>query len=209
MNISLKCNCGSFEGLISEISHSLNRRFVCLCNDCQAYAHFLGRVDTVLDPNGGTEILSVHPAKIKITQGVENLTCVRLSDDGMIRWYTRCCKTPIANTQTSPRFPYVGLVHTIMNFSGNSNEKEQKLGPIYARVNGKYGIGPLPPHTSQNTPLKLIFWTLLFLVRGFIWKLYTPSPFFDSNTGKPRVTPSVLSDSEYESLIQLCGSKTS
>jgi hypothetical protein len=31
--------------------------------------------------------------------------CLRLSDKGVFRWYTDCCRTPIGNTAASPRFP--------------------------------------------------------------------------------------------------------
>src|SRR5688572_22885083 len=97
MLIPLKCNCGSIRGQV-EISRSMNKRIICLCNDCQAYAHYLGRVDRMLDPNGGTDIVPVHPAKLRLTRGAEYLACVRLSDDGVYRWYAGCCNTPIANT---------------------------------------------------------------------------------------------------------------
>jgi len=27
-----------------------------------------------------------------------------------LRWYTDCCRTPIANTAAGPRFPVIGMV---------------------------------------------------------------------------------------------------
>ncbi len=192
MSISLKCRCGAFEGEITEVSHALNKRSVCLCRDCQAFAQYLGYPPGMLDPNGGTEVVPFHPAKIKFTRGIENLNCVRLSSDGMIRWYTQCCKTPIANTMTSAKLPFAGVIHSIL--------VSPDLGPVYARFNGKYGYGTLPPGTLKNASLKIIVNSLRFLATGVIRQLQKPSPFFNA-AGKPTVEPTVLSDAQYDDLI--------
>src|SRR4051794_19863235 len=108
MVILLKCKCGALKGRIEDVSRSLNKRFICMCNDCQAFAHYLGQVEQMLDRNGGTEVVPVHPARINFTSGIENMVCVRLSSDGIIRWYTCCCKSPVANVP-SRKVPYAGV----------------------------------------------------------------------------------------------------
>jgi hypothetical protein len=117
MNIPLKCKCGALRGLATDIPESIGKRVICMCGDCQAYTHFLGCTQEVLDKNGGTEVVPMRPAHLKITHGLENLKCVRLSSDGMMRWYAGCCKMPIANTLTSSKIPFAGVVHTILDFS--------------------------------------------------------------------------------------------
>src|SRR5713226_4481912 len=119
MNVQLKCNCGALRGVASGISKSSGNRIVFMCDDCQAYAHFLGRAKEILDDNGGTDVFPVTPSNLKITHGIENLKCLRLTDKGMIRWYAGCCKTPIANSMPSPRAPFAGVIHTIMNHAGD------------------------------------------------------------------------------------------
>lgn len=193
MNLTLKCACGKLQGTINDVSPVLNKRFICYCDDCQAYAHYLDRVKQVLDVNGGTEIVTCYPASIHITQGIENLACVRLSDDGMFRWYAGCCKTPIANTPTNPKIAYAGVPSTITDFSN--------MGPIIARNHGKYGHGTLPAGTSAGAPLRFVLRLLPFIFKGITQKLYQPSPFFDANL-KPRVAPTVLSDADYFALIK-------
>jgi hypothetical protein len=180
-----------------------------MCRDCQAFPHYLGCAQEVLDENGGTEVIPFYPAHLKFTKGLENLKCVRLSDDGIIRWYAGCCKTPIANTVPSHKYPYAGVIHTILDFSGTSKTREEVLGPIYARVQGKYGLGKLPKNTFQNNSLRLIFRTIWFLFLGWIRKLNQPSPFFDSISGRPAVQPRILTDSDYENLLKLCGPRAS
>ncbi len=204
MNVSLKCSCGAFRGVAQNISEKTARRIVCMCDDCQAYAHFLGRADEVLDTNGGTDVFPVVPAKIKITQGIENLKCLRLTETGLLRWYAGCCKTPIANTLASPKIPYAGTIHTIMNHAGDHQTREKALGPIYARIHARFGIGELPKGSHQSAPLKVILTTIKFLLLGWIKRQNQPSPFFNS-VGKPVVEPYILTHSERLSLRKLCG----
>lgn len=202
--ISLKCQCGSFKG-VATVSRSFSRRIVCLCDDCQAYAHFLGKAKSVLDANGGTDVCPVTPAHIKVTHRAENLRCLRLSPRGMYRWYAGCCKTPIANSLPSYRVPFAGVVHTIMDHAGDHQTREEALGPIFARVQGKFGIAPLPPGTLQKASLSVILSTLKFLLSAVVKREYKPSPFFDTVTGKPRVEPYILTLAERESMRKLCG----
>jgi hypothetical protein len=66
---------------------------VCYCDDCQAFSRFLVHPGTT-DEWGGTDICQMAPASVRITEGADALSCVRLSDKGMYRWYCGKCKTP-------------------------------------------------------------------------------------------------------------------
>src|SRR5215471_7175400 len=114
LDLPLRCRCGRVRGVASDVSPSSGFRFVCYCKDCQAFAHFLKRPD-VLDPAGGTDIFQMPPGRVKLTAGTETVRCLRLSDKGVLRWYTDCCRTPIGNTAASPRFPVVAVVHSLRN----------------------------------------------------------------------------------------------
>src|SRR5688572_6382553 len=80
MNHPVQCRCGSVRGQVEPTEGAL--RGVCYCKDCQAYAHWLGSAGDVLDPAGGTELVAVQPAQLRITQGRDRLQCVTLSDKG-------------------------------------------------------------------------------------------------------------------------------
>ena len=150
MNVPLKCSCGKLEGVAKILTSEQGRRIICLCDDCQAFAHYLGHAKSVLDENGGTEILQILPANLEINQGMENLRCLRLSDKGMLRWYTGCCNTPIANTAPYSKMPYAGVVHSILDFAEDAKSRKAALGPVRARIQGKFGIGKLPEGTHQK-----------------------------------------------------------
>jgi hypothetical protein len=201
MKASLRCACGKLLGSISHLTRTLNRRFVCYCLDCQSCAHYLKQADRMLDAIGGTEVVPVHPARITITQGAEQLACVRLSSDGMLRWYTNCCRMPIANTQAMARLPFAGVHSTLFDFSAGPSAREEVLGPVYAWANAKDARGTPPAGAASGTPPKMLFSAVRLLLRGLIGGLHQPSPFFDPKTKRPRVDPLVLPDDQYEGLI--------
>ena len=47
------------------------------------------------------------------TAGADAVRCISFSAK-VLRWYADCCRTPIANTAVSPRFPVVGLIHSFI-----------------------------------------------------------------------------------------------
>src|SRR5215831_20849654 len=102
VDLPLRCQCGRMRGVASDVSPSTGFRVVCYCKDCQAFAHFLDRAD-VLDPAGGTDIFQMPPGRLKLTAGTDAMRCLRLSNK-VLRWYSDCCRTPIANTAARPRF---------------------------------------------------------------------------------------------------------
>jgi Family of unknown function (DUF6151) len=96
------------------------------CKDCQAFAHFLGRAG-VLDPAGGTDIFQMPPGRLKLTAGTDAMQCLRLSSK-VLRWYTECCHTPIANTAARPGFPVAGVIHSFMDHgAGNRSQDDAAL----------------------------------------------------------------------------------
>lgn len=205
MDIALRCRCGALRGVARNIPSMAGSRTVCLCDDCQAYAHQLGRAADVLDANGGTDIVPIAPAALQLTEGLEHLRCLRLVPDGMYRWYAGCCNTPIANSMPSPAMPFAGVLHSIFDLP-EAAARDAAFGPIRARVQGRFGIEPLLPGTSQTAPLGIIVRTIGFLLGGFVRRRHRPSPFFDAS-GKPVREAYVLTAAEREALRPLCGPK--
>lgn len=107
VDVALSCRCGAMRGTL-QAGPGLGLHVVCSCDDCRAYARALGR-DDVLDDNGGTDIWQAPPARVRITAGREHLRCLRLSDQGLLRFHAGCCSTPIANTMASAKVPFAGV----------------------------------------------------------------------------------------------------
>jgi hypothetical protein len=197
-DLALRCKCGHMRGVAIDVSPATGFRFVCYCGDCQAFARFLARTD-VLDPAGGTDIFQMPPARIKLTAGAEALRCLRLSDK-VLRWYTDCCRTPVANTAAAAAFPLAGVIHSFMDHEAGGRSRDEALGPPLCRVFDRSATAPLPanapPPPSPGIYIRRIPRLLGWCVRG----LARPSPFFDDQTKAPRAVPRVLTPGEQAEL---------
>lgn len=195
-DIAVSCRCGNVRGLIRNVTAETCNHAVCLCDDCQAYAKFLNAPDA-LDANGGTELTQVGHNQVDITEGRDQLGCVRLSPKGMFRWYARCCNTPIANT-LGAKSVFAGVVHTCVRTPVGGSSLESVIGPIRERFQGKFGKGELPPGTKQTVSGAMVWWMLRNLTRWWLTGSSAPSTFFSD--GNPCVSPRILSVEERRAL---------
>ncbi len=137
MSHPIRCECGALKGSVADVKDV--NRVVCYCRDCQAFAHFLGKGSAILDRLGGTDIIQTSPKNVSFTEGADVLACMRLTETGLLRWYTTCCKTPIGNTLPSYTLSFVGLVHNCLDSSGTT--LNDVFRPIEAYVNTEYAKG--------------------------------------------------------------------
>jgi hypothetical protein len=182
-------------GVASDVSPTTGFRFVCYCRDCQAFAHFLGRAD-VLDPAGGTDIFQMPPGRVQLTSGLDALRCLRLSEKGVLRWYSECCRTPIGNTADRPNFPVIGMVHSFMDHDADGRSRDAVLGPPLCRIYERSATGPLRPNGPPPPSLRVFLRRASMILRWWLGGLGQPTPFFDDRTKSPRAQPRVLTPSE-------------
>jgi len=164
---------------------------VCYCNDCRAFAHALGRPD-ILDKFGGSELFVTTPSNLRLSSGLERLRCLRLSEQGMLRWHWDCCNTPLANTTARPGVPFVSIHRAFVDLHDTD-----ALGPM-KRVQARFAIGSPPPGEEPSQSLATIAKVMSFLLIGRLRGAHRPNPLFMD--GEPAVTPYVLSPSERDAL---------
>lgn len=186
---NIRCRCGKIRGVLTPTRPA--NRCVCYCDDCQAFARHLKAPDALND-RGGTEIIQVPPSNLTFTRGAEHLACLRLTDTGMLRWYSACCNTPIGNTPANPRVSFVGLIHTCL--LGDSQSRRASFGPVTMVVGVKSAIGKDKPQTAGL--VSGIAKTMAMIVKARLSGAYRRNPFFNQETGAAVVTPTVLSASE-------------
>lgn len=185
--MKIQCDCGAFSAELNHFPQNSPGRVACYCDDCQRYLEKIKRSE-LLDTYGGTEIIPVYPADFKILSGKEKLKCNRLTPNGIDRWSTNCCQTPIANTKG--KFPWVGINHkAYQNGDGPSLES---LGEIKSRIFGKYKKGEPPFKVSEKMKLADAFVVLPFILKGFIGKKTKGSPFYQGDGVTPAIKPSLL-----------------
>jgi hypothetical protein len=176
-------------------------RGVCYCKDCQAFAHFLGKTDDILDDMGGTDVIATLPKYVTFTQGLDVLACMSLTEKGMLRWYASCCHTPIGNTPRDFKLSHVGLVHTCLEDPPRT--LDSAFGPVRMRVNTKNAKGK--PKLMPVSTIASILRFLSVLIRARLDGSYKRTPFFAPERGTPVVAPKVLTSSEWAQVMSATG----
>lgn len=161
-----------------------------------------------MDSKGGTDIIQLSPAHFRLVTGKKNLSVLRLSPNGLLRWYASCCNTPICNTPANPDMPYLGLL--TRNFkklkkNAKRNNKDQSVpnhaDNILARIGPvSFGVGAGSQHpivadwrVAKGFGFKGLLSTLKNIGR---WRLrgdQKRSELINAETGEPVLTPYILS----------------
>jgi hypothetical protein len=170
-----QCRCGTLRGEVDEPHRAM--RAVCYCRDCRTYAHWLGQPQEVLDAVGGTDIVATHSRYVRLTAGAPQLACMSLSPKGLLRWYARCCDTPIANIPRDWKLPYVGLVHTCLE---RVQPLEASFPPVQMDINTKSALGPAP-HRGGPATMARFGAMVLRLAAARLTGSYRAGPFFDAS----------------------------
>jgi hypothetical protein len=178
--LKISCTCGALQGTLKD--PQLANRAVCYCKSCQAFPAKLECAEQVLDARGGTDILQTSPRFVSFTEGLEHLTYLQISPKGPLRWYARCCNTPIGNTARSPRLAFCGLLHNVL---GGHQVLDEHFGPPAMHVFVATALG-------EDKPKKVLpLLTVAAFIRRMLWARlsgsYRQTPFFDEQ-GKPFAT---------------------
>ena len=198
-DLPLRCRCGTVRGVAHGVAPSTVNHCFCYCDDCQAFAHFLGRADDVLDAHGGTEITQMSQASVAFTAGTDKVAAMRLSPKGMIRWYASCCRTPIGNTMATSAMPFIGMIKAFIDAPSTA------LGPIRGRGFAKSAKGGRAAVPKDGLPELVMIARVLGKVLR--WRLrgdHNRSGLLDKVTVKPLVEPRVLGAAEREELRLRC-----
>lgn len=153
----------------------------------------------MLDAMDGTEVLAVKPGHVSFSQGAERLVCMSLSDTGLLRWYTSCCRSPIGSTPRDYKASHLGLVHSCLR--GGAPELGEVFGPVRMRVN----TGAARGQPQKNSALTFGV-ALAGHLGGLLWRRlsgsYRVNPFFKAPGGTPLAQPLVVDAAEREALRQ-------
>lgn len=195
-DVELRCVCGAVRGVVEDASPKTVNRVACYCDDCQVFARFLGR-DDIMDERGGTDIVQVAPSRVRIVAGEDKLRAVRLSEKGVFRAYTDCCKTPAGNALNSVRSPFIGFATRFFALQGN--DLDAVVGPPRGRIWGKHAVGGCPAGVDEKVSLGILARMIGMLAKNALLGRHKPSPFW-TESGEPRVVSHVLTREERATL---------
>jgi Family of unknown function (DUF6151) len=181
-----RCACGTMRGSF-DAQPTGTGRVRCYCDDCQAYARWLGRDDTT-DSYGGTDVVQSWPSQLRIDEGHEALGLLRLSSKGLFRWYATCCRAPLANSFGHTRIAFTGVMRNRLD--APDAEIDQRFGPAIG-VQGRFAPGGVPPGAVKSATVGVMWGGGSLLLRGWWAGGQSPSPFFDAQ-GQPLVAATVL-----------------
>ena len=183
MALSLRCECGQVQGTV-EAGHAYTRA-TCYCRDCQAYARWLDKPG-LTDAQGGTDIVAMNPAAVRIDSGHDRVACMSLSEKGILRWYASCCRTPLGNTPRDGKIAYVGLLASSLAPIAEVDAAFGSAGDT--RINVKSALGEVKP-----TPVAFVVDGLRIFggILAARLRRQPPSLFFDGNA-QPMRTPEVI-----------------
>ena len=105
--LSFSCRCGAVRGAIEKATPREGDYVVCHCTDCQAFADRFDAGDRVFGNDAGTLLYQSRCARLRIEHGLGELRCLHLTDKPTLRWYARCCDTPLFNSFRTGKIPYV------------------------------------------------------------------------------------------------------
>lgn len=162
---------------------------VCHCTDCQAFTTQLGAADRVLDAHAGTALYQGRCATMRLDTGRDRLGCLHLTDKPTLRWYARCCGTPLFNTYRNGRIPYI----TTLVANCDPDRRAELLGPPIGHLFTEEATGDVR-HLPKLSVAKLM--------RRFAWRMIRDilsgdrrrSALFDPVSLQPTATPIRVAD---------------
>lgn len=194
MTHPLRCQCGTVTGSVANPRRATHS--VCYCEDCQAFARFLGREAELLDARGGSEGIQTLPKDVTFVSGRGNLAAMRLTPGGLIRWYAACCNTPIGNTPATRRTPFVGLSRACLEAAAPT--VEQSFGPIRFCLYAAGARGEPKPRPFGRRGF--VLWMIGNRMRARFSGGFADNPFFAPGADRPIAAPAVLSPAERDRL---------
>lgn len=192
--LDLRCSCGTVTWELIERSPRAGVRYICHCDDCQAYAFYTGQQTEILDAQGGLDAYQLPSSQIRIRTGIEHLACVQMARLPwrlpLLRWHCGSCRTPVAATYHTSKLSFVSASLS----AASTADREAVCGPSMGHVWTKFGWGDLSNVRQCNIPAML--WRMgTRITRARLSGDYRNNPFFSSD-GTPLLEPYVLSTLE-------------
>jgi hypothetical protein len=180
-------------GVLHGVGAGAGLRYTCHCDDCQAYAHHLGRAD-MLDDRGGTDAFQTNASRLEILRGLDKLASLRVANQPMrpaIRWYAACCATPLfASYDTAKRSFFVLLL-------ANTDRAQcdallpQTMGVVWR----KFALADIGDRKDANLPA--IVWRMMMReINARLTGDWRRTPLFDAATGEPISRPRQMTPDE-------------
>ena len=193
-DLPFACECGSVAGVVERATIAEGDYVVCHCTDCRDLVRHFGKQDRILDAHDGTALYQSRCARMRLHKGKDQLAGVHMTDGPTLRWYAKCCGTPLFNTYKNARIPYVTTLLANCDEAA-SKRLGEPLGHLFLDdVDADTsGLKPL----SMNRLMRRFFPRML---KDIISGDRRRSELFDSETLEPIAQPHKLTEAEQKAL---------
>ena len=189
--LSFSCDCGTVTGMLGHVGPKQGNRYVCYCSDCRDSIRHLGHAEAVLDAHGGVSLYQSRCGTMHIHTGKAELACLHMTDGPLLRWYAKCCNTPMFNSYKTAKFPFI----TTITYCCDKERLDQVLGPPIGDIFFKEATHPLPEPRPTSAFATLRRW-FPRAVRDWLSGDFRHAELFDSETLQPIATPRRLTAQE-------------
>ena len=185
-HLGFECDCGAIAGKLRVPGPGHGDLYVCYCNDCREFAYVTGHEDT-LDAAGGSSVYQTRVGNLHIARGMDHLACMNLTGGQTLRWYCHICLTPLFNTTTNGRWPFLSMI----TVSIDPAQLQVLLGKPRGSVFVEYATGPdvVTPPVSTFAMVRRVVRRLLADKFSRAAKTYQ---LFNPDTKEPIVPPQTI-----------------
>ena len=190
-DLPFACECGTVSGTLLRVGPDQGDLVVCHCADCQYLAHHLGHAARMLDEHGGASLYQSRCARVHIASGRDQLACVHLTDKPTLRWYAKCCRTPLFNTYANGKIPYI----TTQLGACDPAARARLVGPPRGHLFTEEGIGDTShlPKMSMGALMRRFFPRM---IKDLVSGDRRRCELFDSKTLEPIAKPHRMTSEE-------------
>jgi hypothetical protein len=190
-DLDFACRCGEVRWSLTDASSATGLRYVCCCDDCQAFAAWLGDPRANLDAHGGTNVFQTPASRLVLHRGGEQLACVQVTSRPLLRWFCAACRTPIANTYGTARLSFLSAILV----GAEPGQIDGRLGPSKGYAWTKSGHGDLAGVPQLSIPP--VLWRMASRAAvAFVSGDWRRNALFDPATGAPVAAPCRLTPDE-------------
>ena len=191
IDLHFQCVCGSLTGRLHDIDPSVGDHLICHCSDCLAFARYLDCAERVPNDQEGIELFQTRVSRMSITSGKENLSCVHLTEKRMLRWFTRCCRTPLFHTLETGWVPFVTTHVAILNPENRAAAIGEPRGHTHIR-NPPAGVDKF----REVSMFSVMAFFFVRMCKDLLSGAFRRAELFEPTTLKPVVQPIRLSQKE-------------
>lgn len=184
--LPFSCRCGEVRFALHDPSAKQGERLTCHCRHCQTFARLDREPGRILGEYGGTDLFVARCASLKITQGTPQLASLHLTERPTLRWYAKCCDTPLFNTYKNGKLPYL----TVVLANCDDPAMDACLGPVQGHLFVEQASRPTPYKNASTMRIAPRF--AMRLAFDILSGNRRRSPLFDGETLQPICAPARL-----------------